>query len=135
MQDFSIAIGRSFQRLRKGNIWIGPRESEGPDRLAMVFRNMDQYLVQDDENQTACLKLPEGSSWWFWYDSETEANAYYLKLLARTDPKGEKTSRLAKYLLNNRKHAHLLEQPPRHGHCHRGIADYCRKPAARSRPR
>jgi hypothetical protein len=61
--------------------------------------------VQDNENQTAYLKLPEGSFWWFWYDSETEANAYYLKLLARIDGKGEKASRLAKYLLNNRKHA------------------------------
>ena len=34
-----------------------------------------------------------------------EADAYYLKLLAKTDPKGERASRLVKYLLNNRKHA------------------------------
>ncbi|MGE3314759.1 MAG: alpha-2-macroglobulin family protein, partial [Planctomycetaceae bacterium] len=75
------------------------------EKLAMILENIDQYLVQDDENQTAYLKMPEGSYWWFWYDSEVESNAYYLKLLAKTDPKGEKASRLVKYLLNNRKHA------------------------------
>ncbi len=62
-------------------------------------------MVQDDENQTAYLKLPEDNWWWTWYGSEIEADAYYLKLLARTDPKGEVASRLVKYLLNNRKHA------------------------------
>src|SRR3954451_22389790 len=51
------------------------------------------------------LKLPENNYWWAWYGSETEANAYYLKLLARTSPKDEKASRLGKYLLNNRKHS------------------------------
>ncbi|MGQ0635052.1 MAG: alpha-2-macroglobulin family protein [Planctomycetaceae bacterium] len=75
------------------------------DKLAMILTNIEQFLVQDDENQTAYLKLPEGSSWWYWYGSETEANAYYLKLLAKTAPKDEKASRLVKYLLNNRKHA------------------------------
>jgi uncharacterized protein YfaS (alpha-2-macroglobulin family) len=34
-----------------------------------------------------------------------EAHAYYLKLLAATDPQSEVASRLVKYLLNNRKHA------------------------------
>jgi hypothetical protein len=67
-------------------------------------RNIGQYLQQDDENQTAWLNLP-GGYWWCWYGSEYEAHAYYLKLLAKTDPKGEIAPRLVKYLLNNRKHA------------------------------
>ena len=75
------------------------------EKLAMVMKNIDQFLVQDDENQTAYLKLPEGNFWWHWYGSDVEANAYYLKLLAKTEPKGEKASRLVKYLLNNRKNA------------------------------
>ena len=75
------------------------------DKLAMLLRNIQQFLVQDDENQTAYLKLPEDNYWWYWYGSEIEAQAYYLKLLARTDPKGKTASRLVKYLLNNRKHA------------------------------
>jgi hypothetical protein len=75
------------------------------ERLDMILQNISQFVVQDDENQTAFLKLPENNYWWYWYGSEIEANAYYLKLLARTDPKGETTARLVKYLLNNRKHA------------------------------
>src|SRR3954451_7162063 len=51
------------------------------------------------------LKLPENNYWWFWYGSETEANAYYLKLLAKTDPKGQLAPKLVKYLLNNRRNA------------------------------
>ena len=73
-------------------------------KLTMVMRNLSQYVRQDDENQTAWLELPT-SGWWHWYGSEYEAHAYYLKLLAATEPKSEVAPRLVKYLLNNRKHA------------------------------
>jgi uncharacterized protein YfaS (alpha-2-macroglobulin family) len=72
--------------------------------LDMVMQNIGQYVQQDDENQTAWLKMPS-EGWWYWWGSEYEAHAYYLKLLARTDPKGPLAPRLVKYLLNNRKHA------------------------------
>ncbi len=75
------------------------------EKLTMIVRNIDQFLVQDSENETAYLKLPENNWWWYWYGSEVEANAYYLKLLSKTDPNGERAPRLVKYLLNNRKHA------------------------------
>jgi uncharacterized protein YfaS (alpha-2-macroglobulin family) len=71
----------------------------------MIIRNIEQYLVEDDENQTAWLDMPNTGYWWYWYGSEYEAHGYYLKLLALTEPKGRKASRLVKYLLNNRKHA------------------------------
>ena len=74
------------------------------EKLDMIMQNIEQYLVEDDENQTAWLNLP-GGYWWYWYGSEYEAHAYYLKLLSKTDPKGRVASRLVKYLLNNRKHA------------------------------
>jgi uncharacterized protein YfaS (alpha-2-macroglobulin family) len=78
---------------------------EDTAKLAMILQNIEQYLVQDDENQTAYLNLPNNSYWWYWYGSEYEAHGYYLKLLSRTEPQSEKASRLVKYLLNNRKHA------------------------------
>jgi hypothetical protein len=78
---------------------------EDTAKLNMMLQNIEQYLVQDDENQTAYLNLPNSSYWWYWYGSEYEAHGYYLKLLSRTDPTGRKASRLVKYLLNNRKHA------------------------------
>jgi uncharacterized protein YfaS (alpha-2-macroglobulin family) len=79
---------------------IGDRE-----KLAMILKNIEQYLVQDAENQTAYLDLPNHNYWWYWYGSEYEAQAYYLKLLSRIAPTGETASGLVKYLLNNRKHA------------------------------
>ncbi|MAT69337.1 MAG: alpha-2-macroglobulin [Planctomycetaceae bacterium] len=78
--------------------------TEPADMLAMVVRNLSQYVQQDEENQTAWLNLP-GGYWWHWYGSEYEAHAAYLKLLAATDPDSEVASRMVKYLLNNRKHA------------------------------
>ena len=74
-------------------------------KLSMILQNIEQYLVQDDENQTAWLNLPNSTYWWYWYGSEYEAHGYYLKLLSRTDPQSQKASRLVKYLLNNRRHA------------------------------
>ncbi len=111
MQDFLYRDRTELSVYAKGLFGLALSQIKAADRLAMIVRNIDQYLVQDDENQTAWLKLPGSSLWWFWYDSETEANAYYLKLLSRTDPKSEKASRLAKYLLNNRKHATYWNSP------------------------
>lgn len=79
-----------------------PKEKE---KLDMILQNISQYLVKDQENQTAYLKMPVDFAWWYWYGSDIEANAYYLKLLAKTDPKGETAPLLAKYIINNRKHA------------------------------
>jgi uncharacterized protein YfaS (alpha-2-macroglobulin family) len=74
------------------------------DRLKMVMQNISQYIVEDNENQTAYLNLPQ-NIWWYWYGSEFEAHAYYLKLLAAADPKNPVAPKLVKYLVNNRKHA------------------------------
>jgi uncharacterized protein YfaS (alpha-2-macroglobulin family) len=98
---------------------IGDRE-----KLAMVMRNIEQFLVQDEENETAYLRLPEDNWWWLWYGSDVEANAYYLKLLAKTDAKGEKAPRLVKYLLNNRKHATYWRSTRDTAICVEAFADY-----------
>lgn len=74
------------------------------DKLKMVMQNISQYVVEDNENQTAYLNLPQ-NIWWFWFGSEFEANAYYLKLLAAVEPKSAIAPKLVKYLVNNRKHA------------------------------
>jgi uncharacterized protein YfaS (alpha-2-macroglobulin family) len=95
------------------------------EKLAMIMRNIGQYLQQDDENQTAWLNLP-GGYWWCWYGSEYEAHAYYLKLLAKTDPKGEIAPRLVKYLLNNRKHATYWNSTRDTALCIEAMADFIR---------
>ncbi len=95
------------------------------EKLAMILKNISQYVQQDDENQTAWLNLPEGY-WWYWYGSEYEAHAYYLKLLARTDPKGELARRLVKYLLNNRKNATYWNSTRDTALCIEAMADFIR---------
>ena len=90
----------------------------------MLIRNVEQYLVQDDENQSAWLNLPNAGYWWYWYGSEYEAHAYYLKLLSLVDPKGVKASRLVKYLLNNRKHATYWKSTRDTALCVEAFADF-----------
>jgi len=99
----------------------------------MILKNIEQFLVQDDENQTAFLRLPADNHWWTWYGSETEANAYYLKLLSRTSPKEEKASRLVKYLLNNRRHATYWNSTRDTALCIEAMADYL-KASGEDRP-
>ncbi len=72
-------------------------------QTAMLRRNIEQFLVEDAENETAYLRAD--GAWWYWYGSDTEANAIYLKLLAAVEPGGQTAPRVVKYLLNNRKHA------------------------------
>ncbi len=96
------------------------------DRLAMVLQNLRQYVVEDNENQTAFLKLPNEGFWWWWYGSEVETDAFYLKLLARTDPKGELAPRLVKYVLNNRKHGSYWNSTRDTAYCIEAMADYLR---------
>ncbi len=89
------------------------------DKLAMVMQNISQYVVEDNENQTAYLKLPEGI-WWYWYGSEFEAEAYYLKLLAATDPQEPGRAAAREVPHQQSQERHLLEQHARHGARDRG---------------
>jgi uncharacterized protein YfaS (alpha-2-macroglobulin family) len=94
-------------------------------KLDMIVRNIEQYVVYDDENQTTWLTLP-GHGWWYWYGSEYETLAYYLKLLAKVDPKSEKASGLAKYLINNRRHGTYWNSTRDTALCIEALADYMR---------
>jgi uncharacterized protein YfaS (alpha-2-macroglobulin family) len=105
MYDFLYRDRTKLSVYALGMLGLASHEMQRQDRLDMIMTNMDQYLVQDPENQTAYLNLPDGNWWWHWYGSEVEANAYYLKLLSKADPKNPKAAQLVKYLLNNRKHA------------------------------
>lgn len=105
MYDFLYRDRTKLSVYALGMLGLASQELNRQDRLQMIVENMGQYLVQDKENQTAYLNLPESNYWWYWYGSEVEANAYYLKLLSKTDPKNPKAAQLVKYLLNNRKHS------------------------------
>jgi uncharacterized protein YfaS (alpha-2-macroglobulin family) len=99
------------------------KQNEGA-KLKMVLENISGFVVEDEENQTSYLKLPNGSPWWYWYGSETEANGWYLKLLSATSPKDKKTAGLVKYLLANRKHSTYWNSTRDTAVCIEAFADY-----------
>lgn len=101
------------------------RKKDNEKRNAVV-KNIEQFLQTDDENQTAWLELGNGGYWWYWYGSEFEAHAWYLKLLAAVKPKSSQARGLVKYLVNNRKHATYWKSTRDTAYCIEAIADYMR---------
>ena len=85
---------------------------------------ISQYLKRDDENQTTYLELKNNSYWWFWYGSEVEAHAWYLKLLSAVKPNDPDTRGLVKYLVNNRKNATYWESTRDTAYAIEAIASY-----------
>jgi uncharacterized protein YfaS (alpha-2-macroglobulin family) len=123
MRDFIYRDRTHIHVYGKAMFGLALHKQQEADKLAMILKNIEQFLVQDDENQTAYLKLP-GGAWWYWYGSENEAHAYYLKLLSKVSPKDERASRLVKYLLNNRKHATRWNSTRDTALCIEAMADY-----------
>ncbi len=126
MRDFLYRDRNDLSVYGKCTFAMALHRLEDSDKFAMLMRNIEQFLVMDDENQTAWLEMQNGGYWWYWYGSEFEAHAYYLKLLAATDAKSEKAAGLVKYLLNNRKHATYWNSTRDTALCIEALADYLR---------
>jgi uncharacterized protein YfaS (alpha-2-macroglobulin family) len=133
MNDFLYRDRTKLAVYAKALYGLALHKQQQADKLTMILKNIEQFVVQDDENQTAYLKLPENNWWWYWYGNEIEADGYYLKLLSRTDPKGKTASRLVKYLLNNRKHATYWNSTRDTAVCIEALADYL-KASGEDRP-
>lgn len=133
MQDFLYRDRNELAVYAKAMFGLALFKEQQGERLTMIMKNISQFVVQDDENQTAYLRLPQNNYWWHWYGSETEANAYYLKLLSLTNPQDIKASRLVKYLLNNRKHATYWNSTRDTAVCVEAFADYI-KASGEDRP-
>ncbi|MFK7850827.1 MAG: alpha-2-macroglobulin [Akkermansiaceae bacterium] len=89
-----------------------------------VIRNIRQFLQRDEENQTAYLDLGNQGYWWYWYGSEFEAQAWFLKLLAAAEPKSADARGLVKYLINNRSNATYWNSTRDTAYCLEAIGDY-----------
>ena len=113
-----------FSIYGKAMIALAFHKLKDNEKVSMLRRNIEQYLVVDKENQTAYLKMDNGSYWWYWYGSEWETHAYYLKLLAKVDAKSEVASGLVKYLVNNRKNSYYWNSTRDTALCIEAIADY-----------
>ena len=105
---------------------ISLHHAKDTEKRDAVIRNIEQFLVYDDENQSAYLKLSNSNYWWYWYGSEMEAQAWYLKLLAATNPNSKQARGLVKYLINNRKHGTYWNSTRDTAYCIEAISDYMR---------
>ena len=132
MNDFLYRDRVQLPVYAKALFGLALQKQQQADKLKMILENIEQFVVQDEENQTAYLKLP-GGAWWHWYGSDIEANAYYLKLLSRTNPQDIRASRLVKYLLNNRKHATYWNSTRDSSLCIEAMAEYL-KASGEDRP-
>jgi uncharacterized protein YfaS (alpha-2-macroglobulin family) len=124
MRDFLYRDRTRLAVYSKAMFGLALHKEKQADKLKMILKNIEQFLIEDEENQTSYLKLPGGNPWWYWYGSEVESNAYYLKLLAKTNPKDKKTAGLVKYLLNNRKHSTYWNSTRDTAVCIEAMADY-----------
>ncbi len=79
---------------------LGLALSPKSDERAMVVRNLTQFRMVDDENQTSYLNIPTACRF-FWYGSENETNAAYLDLLLDDNPSDPNARKLANYLVTN----------------------------------
>jgi alpha-2-macroglobulin len=124
MRDFLYRDRTKLAVHAKAMFGLALHKEKQAQKLAMILENISQFVVEDEENQTAYLKLPAGNRWWTWYGSEIEANAYYLKLLSKTTPKDKKAAGLVKFLLANRKHATYWRSTRDTATCVEAMADY-----------
>ena len=93
-------------------------------KFALVMQNIEQFLTEDEENQTAHLKLQNGNYWWYWYGNNIETQAIYLRLLTITEPSSKKTRGLVKYLLNNRSQGTYWNSTRDTAYCIEAIAGF-----------
>lgn len=75
-------------------------DAENRDQLVAYI---EQYLERDVETGAAWLRTSD-REFWFWYNDDIETQAWYLKLLNRIDPQGERAAGVARHLMLNRMH-------------------------------
>ena len=124
MRDFLYRDRIQLSVYGKVVFGLALHSQEQTEKLDMILQNIEQFVVEDDENQTAYLKLPNESSWWYWWGNDLEANAWYLKLLAKTAPKSDRAAGLVKYILNNRRNGTYWRSTRDTAYCIEALADY-----------
>ena len=95
------------------------------EERAMVVRNLTQFRMVDDENQTSYLNIPTPCRF-FWYGSENETNAAYLDLLLDNDPSDPNARKLANYLVTNIRNSPWRNSNREVGAVVRSLARYIR---------
>ncbi len=124
MQGFLFRDKNDLPIYAKALLGLELHRTDKIDERDQVIRNIRQFLKRDEENQTAYLELGNRGYWWYWYGSEFEAQAWFLKLLAAAEPKSADARGLVKYLINNRSHATYWNSTRDTAYCIEAIGDY-----------
>jgi hypothetical protein len=75
------------------------------EKADTVLENILQYKEENRETQVAWFRTPS-RGWWYWWNSDIEANAMVLRAIVRLRPKSDVAPRLVKWLLNNRRNGY-----------------------------
>ena len=102
------------------------KQADQKEKLAMILQNIRQFVVEDNEDQTAYLKLPEDNYWWTWFGSEVEADAYYLETSDPHRSEGRTGPAAGQVSAEQPQACHLLEFDARHGLAIEALAEYLR---------
>ncbi|MDA3963214.1 MAG: alpha-2-macroglobulin, partial [Planctomycetota bacterium] len=124
MQAFLLRDRNHLAVYSKAMLALATHQIGALEQSAQYQRNVEQFVVEDPENQTAWLEV--GTDWWYWYGSDNEAMAWYLKLLAKVDPKSDRAAAIAKYLLTNRRHASYWDSTRDTALCIEALAEFMR---------
>ncbi|MCP5113478.1 MAG: hypothetical protein GY953_21805, partial [bacterium] len=99
-------IGRDKLSLYgKALLAMAMAELKDTDRAKTVLQNIMQYKEENKETQLAWFRTPQ-AGWWYWWNSDIEANAMVLRAIVKIDPKSDIAPRLVKWLLNNRRNGY-----------------------------
>jgi len=75
------------------------------ERARLVLRNIMQYREENKETELVWFRTP-GAGWWYWWNSDIEANAWVLRAIIRLEPKSADAPKLVKWLLENRRNGY-----------------------------
>jgi len=75
------------------------------ERSRIVLGNIMQYLETNPRTDVAWFRTPR-SGWWYWWNSEIEANAWCLRAIVRLDPQSQVAPRVVRWILENRKNGY-----------------------------
>jgi uncharacterized protein YfaS (alpha-2-macroglobulin family) len=66
MREFLYRDRNDLAVYAKAMFGLGLYKVDDKEKLDMIVKNVDQFLVQDPENESAYLKLPQNNYWWCW---------------------------------------------------------------------
>ena len=95
------------------------------NQAEIVLQNIMQYREENAETRVAWFRTPS-AGWWYWWNSDIEANAAALRLVTRLRPQSDLGPKLVRWLLNNRRNGYYWRSTRDTTRCVAAMAAYAR---------